>query len=117
MNQKVALRTLEKLGYRADVVPNGKEALQAVQEGGHDLVLMDCQMPIMDGFAATREIRKYEDGNGGSMIPIIAMTASAMKGDREKCLAVGMNDYITKPIRVEELIAAIERHLPVSVKG
>ena len=105
VNQKLALRILEQMGYRADVAANGEEALRAVQDRHFDLVLMDVQMPEMDGIEATRRIR---DLSGSASHPhIVGLTANAMQGDREKCLAAGMNDYITKPIRVEELVNAL----------
>ncbi len=101
INQEVALGVLEMLGYSVDVANDGCEALEALNNGSYCVVLMDCQMPNMDGYEATRAIRKGEvpDPN----IPIIAMTANAMKGDKEKCLAVGMDDYISKPIDPEKL--------------
>ena len=106
-NQKLALRVLERLGYRADVAGNGLEALIALERQRYDLVLMDIQMPELDGLEATRQIRL----RWGDQIPpfIVAMTANAMEGDREACLAAGMNDYISKPIRVDALVTAIER--------
>ena len=107
MNQKLALRLLAKMGYRADVAGNGIEALQALERQPYDLVLMDVQMPEMDGLEATRRIvERWADGERPW---IVAMTAEAMQGDRERCLAAGMNDDVTKPIRVGELVAAIER--------
>lgn len=101
VNRKVAIRQLEKLGYRPDVATNGLEALQALEQVHYDLVLMDCQMPVMDGYEATTEIRKRE-GAGRHTI-IVAMTANAMQGDRERCLTVGMDNYIAKPIHQEDL--------------
>ena len=110
-NQIVAIKILEKLGYRADAVANGLEAVYAIKTLPYDLVLMDVQMPDMDGLAATREIRKLTGEVKNPKIPIIAMTAHAMKGDREKCLNAGMDDYVTKPINPQELLDAIERNL------
>jgi PAS domain S-box-containing protein len=97
-NQLVAQTMLEKLGFRAEVAANGKEALEVLKNIPYDLVLMDCQMPVMDGFEATRRIREGEAGKNRINIPIIAMTAHAMQGDRDRCLKAGMNDYIAKPV-------------------
>ncbi len=110
VNQKLAVRLLEKLDYRVDVVADGRAAVAAWQTGTFDLILMDCQMPVMDGYAASREIRKIEAG--GRHIPIVALTAHAMKGDEEKCRAAGMDDYLTKPIDRVKLYACLNRHLP-----
>jgi signal transduction histidine kinase/DNA-binding response OmpR family regulator len=107
VNQKVALRLLKKLGHTADVASNGAEAVEAFRKRIHDAVLMDCQMPELDGFEATRAIREIEDGT--RRIPIIAMTANVMKGDREKCLESGMDDHLGKPVRVHELAEMLER--------
>ncbi|TMK59286.1 MAG: GAF domain-containing protein, partial [Actinobacteria bacterium] len=107
VNQKLAIRLLEKLGYRADIVANGLEALEAVERQTYDLLLSDVQMPEMDGLEATRQI--LERWPEGERPWIIAMTAEAMSGDRERCLAAGMNDYVAKPIRVDELVGAIKR--------
>ena len=101
VNQKVAIGFLDRLGIRADVAGNGKEAIEMYQMLRHDLIFMDCQMPEVDGYAATREIRRRE--GAGRRVAIIAMTAEAMEGCREVCLAAGMDDYIAKPIRVEDL--------------
>ena len=106
-NQFVALKMLEKLGYRADVVPNGLEAVIALGTISYDLVLMDCQMPELDGYSATRAIRGGASGVLDPQVPIIAMTANAMQGDREKCLAVGMNDYLSKPIQLQQLASVL----------
>jgi CheY-like chemotaxis protein len=106
----VALRLLEKLGYRVDVVADGRAAVAAWQTGYYDLILMDCQMPEMDGYEATREIRKLEDGK--RHIPIVALTAHAMKGADEKCRAAGMDDYLTKPIDRAKLDAYLDHFLP-----
>ena len=124
-NQILALEILKKLGYRADVAANGKEAVSALQTVPYDLVLMDCQMPEMDGFAATRKIRelearrsKLEPGSPSAFrlppsvlphIPIIAMTAHALKGDRERCLEAGMSDYLSKPVEPKDLALMLER--------
>ncbi|WP_051148619.1 response regulator [Desulfospira joergensenii] len=108
VNQNVARIMLKKLGYAADVVANGKEAVQALEKTGYDLILMDIQMPGMDGFQATRIIREME-GPAGE-VPIIAMTANVMEGDRENCLEAGMNDYMAKPIQAEVLYKKINSH-------
>ena len=108
INQKVALGQLRKMGYSADVVANGLEAVDAVKRIPYDVVLMDCQMPEMDGYEATRQIRKLERELGRHIF-IIAMTAHAMQGDREKCLEAGMDDYVTKPMRELEFKRALGR--------
>ena len=107
INREVALRILSKRGHSVEVVPDGRMALRALDTQGFDVVLMDVQMPEMDGFEATAEIRRKE-GASGAHIPIIAMTAHAMKGDRERCLAAGMDGYISKPIQAEELLKMTE---------
>jgi CheY-like chemotaxis protein len=111
VNQKLALRLLLQMGYRADVASNGLEAIQAVERQPYDVILMDVQMPEMDGLEATRHLC--------ARIPaerrphIIAMTANAMQGDREMCLEAGMDDYVSKPVRVDELVAALKRCQPI----
>jgi two-component system, sensor histidine kinase and response regulator len=107
VNQKVAVRQLEKLGVAADAVANGIEAIEAISRHGYDLVFMDVQMPEMDGFTAARELRKR-----GATLPIVALTANALAGDRERCLAAGMDDYLAKPLLETELLRVLRRFLP-----
>jgi two-component system, sensor histidine kinase and response regulator len=110
VNRKVALRMLERLGIRADTAADGRQALAAIEQGAYDLVLMDCLMPEMSGYQATEALRRREEGTGRHL-PVVAMTANAMEGDRERCLAAGMDDYIPKPVRVGELHTMLERWL------
>jgi len=110
INQKVAVRILEKMGYSVVPVLNGREAIESLAVNEYDLILMDVQMPEMDGFEATKKIRQ-DEAKAGSHIPIIAMTAHAMKGDRERCLAAGMDDYVSKPIQRDDLEKALKRQL------
>jgi len=112
VNQRVAVRMLERLGLGADIASDGHEAVQSFGRQPYAAVLMDCQMPEVDGFEATARIRARE-GNG-RRIPIIAMTASAMRGDRERCLAAGMDDYLAKPVTIENLRAVLRRWLPLA---
>ncbi len=110
VNQAVGVAMLEKLGCQVDVANNGKEAVDAVSAGTYDLVLMDCQMPEMDGFAATAEIR-HLDNRRGRRLPIVALTAHATESDRELCLAAGMDDYLAKPYTLTQLSAVLDRYL------
>jgi CheY-like chemotaxis protein len=109
VNQRVAVRMIEKLGLRADVAANGREALALFEMLPYDLILMDCQMPEMDGYEASREIRRRE--SPGRQPVIVAMTAEALEGARERCLAAGMDDYIAKPVRLEDLTAIVNKCL------
>lgn len=108
INQKLALRILEKSGYQVTLVENGQQALQAFENGHYDLALMDVQMPVLDGYETTRMIRARE--KAGEHLPIIAMTAAAMNGDRERCLAAGMDEYLSKPLNVDEVFALLKRY-------
>ncbi len=110
VNRVVVLHQLGDLGFQADAVGNGSDALTALEKQRYDLVLMDCQMPELDGYQTTREIRRRETGSRHT--PIVAITAHAMKDDRERCLGVGMDDYFSKPFRREKLIAVLDRWLP-----
>jgi signal transduction histidine kinase/DNA-binding response OmpR family regulator len=116
VNQKLAASILERAGHRPSVVENGQLALDAVKRGGFDMVLMDVQMPVMGGMDATRHIREWEASAGGH-IPIIAVTARAMKGDREACLAAGMDGYLPKPIQAKKLLALIAKTAGDDVPG
>jgi two-component system, sensor histidine kinase and response regulator len=109
VNQRVAVRMLEKNGHRVVVAGNGREALAVLEREDFDLVLMDVQMPEMSGLEAAERIREKE-GSSGRRLPIVAMTASAMLGDEEKCLQAGMDGYISKPVRAEELAALVETY-------
>jgi CheY-like chemotaxis protein len=110
INQRITLRLLQKLGLAADAVVNGREAVEALEKQKYDLVLMDCQMPDMDGFEATAVIRSREGTSRHQTI--CALTANAMAGDRERCLAAGMDDYISKPVGLEKLRDALVRWIP-----
>ncbi len=116
-NQQVALNILKKLGLSADAVANGKEAVNALTMISYDLVIMDCQMPVMDGYEATCKIRDAESKVLNHAVPIIAMTANVMQGDREKCLQAGMNDYISKPIDRDDLAQLLTKWLPEKIEA
>ena len=109
VNQKVALRMLQRLGYRADVASNGCEVVEAVQRQPYDVVLMDMQMPEMDGLEATRRVR--DDFPAERQPYIIALTANAMEGDRDRCLEAGMDDYLSKPVKLDALSKALVNYL------
>jgi two-component system sensor histidine kinase/response regulator len=111
LNRKLALRMLEKLGCRADLAGNGRDAVRMIEKGRYDLVFMDCQMPEMDGYEASAIIRQREK-ESGQHLPIIAMTAHTMTGDRDKCMEAGMDDYISKPIRKEDILQVISKWVP-----
>jgi CheY-like chemotaxis protein len=108
-NQRVASLMLERLGFSADTVVNGQEAVDAVKKQFYDVILMDCQMPVMDGFRATEEIRKVQRGDRPSTI--IAMTANASREDRQKCIDIGMDDYIAKPVKTETLQRVLNKYM------
>jgi len=110
VNQRLLLRLLEREGFEVDVAANGREAVEMFSAFGYDVVLMDCHMPEMDGLAAVAEMRRYDAG-AGRHTPVVAITASAGYGDRERCLAAGMDDYIAKPIEVENLRSVLGTHL------
>ena len=110
-NQVVALALLKKFGYKADVANDGSEGIKALAKTDYDLVFMDCQMPIIDGFEATRRIRKGDADVINPKVKIVAMTANAMSGDKERCLKAGMNDYISKPVQPKLLKEMLEKYL------
>jgi CheY-like chemotaxis protein len=113
INQKVAQGLLKKFGVQVDLAANGEEAVNSLENLPFDLVFMDCQMPVMDGYDATRQIRLPESKVLNRNIPIIAMTANSMQGDREKCLSVGMDDFISKPVNPMKVEEALKRWLPI----
>jgi len=114
VNQKVAARMLEKLGCKVDVAANGEEAVRMWEKFPYRAIFMDCHMPVLDGYQATRLIREHEKFE--VHVPIIALTANAMKGEREKCMGAGMDDFVSKPIRISDLEAALGRHAPASIR-
>src|SRR5436309_7779902 len=117
----VEMELLKEVGFRCTLASDAKQAVEAVTDSPFDLVLMDCQMPEMDGFEATRMIRQQEAKaflhGRGKRLPIVALTANALKGDRERCLAAGMDDYLSKPLRPNELDAVLERWLGAAPAG
>ncbi len=118
VNQKLAVRMLERLGYQPDIVSNGEEALAAFDRELYSAIVMDCQMPVMDGYEATRRIREQEQEGEVSRdrahVPIIALTANAMQGDRERCKAAGMDDYLSKPVKTDDLGSILQRWVPLA---
>ncbi|MGR9014672.1 MAG: response regulator [Gammaproteobacteria bacterium] len=117
VNQKVAGSFLQKLGVSVDFCDNGKEALEAINRQDYDLVFMDCHMPVMDGYQATEAIRQWEDRNNLPRLPVIAMTANVLTGDREQCLQAGMDDYLGKPIQQQNIIDVLTQWLPAAQQG
>ena len=111
VNQRVVQALLARLGVQVEIVQDGCEALGARTRGTWDIVFMDCQMPGLDGFEATRSWRRAEGASGARRVPIIALTANALAGDRELCLEAGMDDYLAKPIRLESLLAMFQKWL------
>lgn len=108
VNQKVVIGMLKKLGFNADIANNGAEVMEALDKNNYELIFMDCQMPVMDGYEATMAIRSSDSKD----IPIVALTANAMPGDKEKCLSVGMDDYIPKPLSITTIQKALDKYLP-----
>ncbi len=115
MNREVAVGMLESLGCTAHAAENGWLAMQAMNNDAFDAVLMDCQMPVMDGLTATAELRRREQNSGGARVPVIALTANTMEGDRERCLAAGMDDFLSKPFTQQQLAALLRRWLALHV--
>jgi len=112
VSQLLAAEVLKRLGCQVDVVSNGVEAVESYRQMPYKLIFMDCNMPVMDGLEATQRIRQLEVDLSGSLhVPIIAMTASALQGDREKCLAGGMDEFISKPLRLQQLAQFVEKYL------
>ena len=109
VNQAVATAMLAKIGYAADVVSDGQKAVDAAMASDYGAILMDCQMPVLDGYGATAEIRRGE--RNGRHVPIIALTAAAMAGERERCLAAGMDEYLTKPVNIDDLPGCAQARL------
>ena len=117
LNQVIVSRLLQHAGYRVSVVPDGHSALATLREQQFDLVLMDWQMPDMDGLEVTRRMRAGEAGADAQQVPVVALTANAFAEDRDACLAAGMNDYLTKPVLAGSLTAAVERWVPRTGSG
>jgi CheY-like chemotaxis protein len=117
LNREVVHSILVRLGLDVELAENGAEALATLARSRFDLVLMDCMMPGLDGYAATSELRLRESAGSGPRTPVVALTASAMAGDRERCLAAGMDDYLSKPFLPQELAAVLARWLPERGRG
>jgi CheY-like chemotaxis protein len=113
VNQMVAIRQLDKLGYRSVLAENGQQVLDLLDQSTYSLILMDCQMPIMDGIKCTKEIRKQEKLLGKKSIPIIAMTANAMSAAIEECFSSGMSDFVSKPVKIETLQRTLQKWMPL----
>ncbi|ANT65719.1 response regulator [Prosthecochloris sp. CIB 2401] len=116
VNQMVVDAMLQREGFSVDIVDNGRKALMAIREKNYDLVLMDCQMPEMDGFEATHELRAGACGDHGRQVPVIAITANAMRGEKERCVQAGFSDYIAKPVRKKQLVEMLEKYLMTGVE-
>jgi CheY-like chemotaxis protein/HPt (histidine-containing phosphotransfer) domain-containing protein len=112
INRRMAIQMLTKMGVEVQAAVDGLKALEALEQASFDLVLMDCQMPELDGYEATGAIRKREAETGAPRMPIVALTASALQGDRERCLAAGMDDYVTKPLTISQLRTTVQEWLP-----
>ena len=113
VNQRLAQKAVSKLGFESDVSEDGQHALTAIQQKKYALILMDCMMPVMNGYEATQAIRDMENQADQKRIPIIAFTADTTDGNRERCIAAGMDDYLTKPLRMERLQKALHQWLPI----
>jgi CheY-like chemotaxis protein len=117
VNRMFVERLLSRSGRRVANAADGREVLTMLDAETYDLIMMDCQMPVLDGYETTREIRRREEATGGARIPIVAMTAAATEDIRRKCLAAGMDDYMTKPLGDDDLQAVLARWLPVAQDG
>ena len=109
INQKVLMAIFNKNNYSFEIAQNGQEALDRIQNKSYDLILMDCQMPVLDGFTTTTLIREYETTFNKQRCPIIAITANAMQGDKEKCMNAGMDDFLSKPFKSQEIISVVNK--------
>jgi two-component system, sensor histidine kinase len=114
MNRMLVRILLTRMGFEVDEAENGQQAVEALARKRYDLVLMDCMMPVMDGYEATRILRAREAEAGQERVPVIALTASAIAGDRERCRQAGMDDYLSKPFQVDDFTAIVQRYLKTS---